>query len=134
MFDLLSFVRVVAFATIFGGIEYRYVYRREAPWTKQVADFGEEPAFWIIAPYNAYFLFPAFIVVALSPSITAWAGNAFLLAVLEDLAYFAWRGSRVRNGEWTTCLFGSFSTGGRVVPFWWPLALAIAVAFYLMPL
>jgi len=134
LLDLLSLVRVVAFASLFGGIEYRYVYRREAPWTREVEGFNEKPAFWMYAPYQAYWLLPVFVVVALAPSITAWAGNAFLVALLEDVAYFAWRRTWVRSGEWTTRLFGSFTLAGRVVPVWWPLALTVAVAFYLMPL
>jgi hypothetical protein len=134
LFDLFAFIRIVGFAVLFGCLEYRYIYRREAPWTKEVEGFNEEPAFWIIGPYQAYLVLPAFVVVALSPSITAWAGNAFLVAFLEDVAYFVWRGTWVRSGEWTTRLFGTFTVAGKVFPAWWPMAFAVAVAFYLMPL
>ncbi|MDV3244683.1 MAG: hypothetical protein LYZ66_05865 [Nitrososphaerales archaeon] len=115
-------------------MEYRYVNRREASWTYQSEGFYEKPAFWLISPYQAYLLFPVFIVVALAPSVSAWAGNMFLIATVEDIAYFLFRGAWVRSGEWTTRLFGSFSVGGKVVPVWWPLALAITAALYLMPL
>ncbi len=134
MIELLSLVRSLAFAILLGGMEYRYVNRREASWTYQTEGFYEKPAFWLISPYQAYLLFPVFIVVALAPSVSAWAGNTFLIATVEDISYFLFRGAWVRRGEWTTRLFGSFSVGGKVVPVWWPLALAVTAAFYLMPL
>lgn len=134
MLELLSFVRSVGFAILFSGIEYRYVNRREAAWTYKIEGFQEKPAFWLISPYQAYLLLPAFVVVALAPSISAWAANTFLIAMLEDLAYFVFRGSWVRAGEWTTNLFGSFSLSGKVIPVWWPLSIALSVACYLMPL
>jgi hypothetical protein len=133
LFDTASFVRVLAFGIIFAGIEYRYVNRREAEWTKKTEGFYEKPAFWVIAPYHVLLLLPLFIVASFTFPITAWAGNTFFLAVLEDIAYFAWRGKGVAKGEWTTTLFGSFSIGGLVVPLWWPLDLLIAAFLYWIP-
>ena len=133
MFDAASFVRVLAFGIIFAGIEYRYVNRREAEWTKKTEDFYEKPAFWVIAPYHVFLLLPLFIVASFTFPISAWAGNTFFLAVAEDIAYFAWRGKGVAKGEWTTTLFGSFSIGDLVVPLWWPLDLLIAAFLYWIP-
>lgn len=134
MFDSASFVRATAFAIIYAAIEYKYVNRSEADWTKQVEGFQEKPAFWVIWPYHAYLLLPLFIVAAFTFPVTAWAANTFLVAVLEDIAYFAWRGKAVVAGEWTTTLFGSFKLGRFVIPVWWPLDLLIALVLYLVPL
>lgn len=133
MFDPASFVRVVAFSLIYAGIEYRYVNRFERPWTKSQEEFLEKPVFWVISPYHLYLLLPLFIVASYSPSISAWAGNVFFLAVLEDMAYFAWRGTAVSRADWTTTLFGSFRVGGFEVPVWWPLDLAFAAALFWVP-
>jgi hypothetical protein len=134
LFDAQSFLRVLAFAIVFAGIEYRYVNRYEREWTKTAEGFTEKPVFWVISPYHAYLLLPLFIVASYTLPITAWAGNTFLLAVAEDIAYFGWRGKAVVEGEWTTTLFGSFRVGGFVVPTWWPLDLLIAAGLYLVPL
>lgn len=133
MFDPGSFVRVLVFAIIFAGIEYRYVNRREKDWTKTVEGFVEKPAFWVITPYHFYFLLPLFIVASFTLPITAWAGNTFVLAILEDIAYFGWKGKLVIRGEWTTTLFGSIGVGRLVIPIWWPLDTLVAVALYLVP-
>lgn len=133
MFDLVSFIRVLAFGIIFAGIEYRYVNRREAEWTKKTESFYEKPVFWVISPYHFFLLLPLFIAASFTLSITAWAGNTFLLAVGEDMVYFVWKGKGVVKGEWTTTLFGSFSIGGFVVPVWWPLDLALAAFLYWVP-
>ncbi len=134
MFDPASFVRVVAFGLVYAGIEYRYVNRHERGWTKSQEEFLEKPVFWVITPYHFYLLLPLFLVVSYAPSITAWAGNAFLLAVLEDATYFAWRGSAVNKEDWTTTLVGSFRVGGFEVPLWWPLDLVLALALFWAPL
>lgn len=133
MLDLGSFVRIVAFAAVYAGIEFRYVNRYEKEWTKTADGFVEKYLFWVISPYHAFFLLPLFIVVAFALPISAWAGNTFLLAVLEDMAYFGWRGKAVARGEWTTKLFGSFGLGRIVIPVWWPLDTAVAAALYLLP-
>jgi ABC-type spermidine/putrescine transport system permease subunit II len=134
LFDLASFVRVVAFGIIYAGIEYRYVNRYEKDWPKTFEGVAEKPVFWVITPYHLFLLLPLFIVVSFSFSISAWAGNAFLLAVLEDIVYFAWRGRAVSKEDWTTTLFGSFRIGGAVIPVWWPLDIIVAGALYLAPL
>jgi len=131
LIEVISLVRSAGFAILFAGIEYRYVNRMEA---NEMEGFQEKPAFWLISPYQAYLLLPAFVVVALAPSVSAWVANTFMIALLEDVAYFLWRGRWVRSGEWTTRLFGSFSLAGKVVPIWWPLALVLSASFYLMPL
>ncbi len=133
MFDSDSFARVAAFAIIFAGIEYRYINRAEADWTRKVDGFFEKPVFWVISPYHAYLLLPLFITAAFTLPVTAWAANTFVLAVIEDIAYFVWRGKAVRAGEWTTTLFGSFKVGRLVVPTWWPLDLLLAAGLYLLP-
>ena len=133
MFDVVSFVRILVFGVIFAGIEYRYINRREADWTKMIEGFYEKPVFWAFTPYHAFLLLPLFVAASFTLPITAWAGNAFLLAVVEDIAYFAWRGKGAAKGEWTTTLFGSFGIGGMVVPVWWPLALLIAAFLYWFP-
>ena len=133
MFDAVSFVRVLAFGVVFAGIEYRYINRREAEWTKKMEGFYEKPAFWVFSPYHTFLLLPLFLVAGFTFPITAWAGNVFLLAVVEDIAYFAWRGKKVAKGEWTTTLFGSFSIGGLLVPVWWPLDVLIAAFLYWIP-
>ena len=132
MFDLASFVRIVAFGIIYAGIEYRYVNRYEAEWTKTAEGFNERPVFCDIMPYHFFFLLPLFIVASFSVDITAWAGNTFLLAVVEDVFYFVWRGRSVRKGEWTTTLFGSIGSGRLVIPLWWPIDIAVAVILYLI--
>ncbi len=134
MFDPVSFGRVVLVAVVFGGIEYRYVNRREAEWTKRIEGFYEKPAFAKYSPYQLFFLLPLFLVVSYSPSTTAWAANVFLIALLEDISYFAWRGRMVEKGEWTTQLFGSFEVGPVVMPVWWPIDLVVALALYATPL
>lgn len=133
MFDLLSLIRVLAFGIVFAGIEYRYVNRFEREWTKTAEGFVEKPVFWVISPYHLYLLLPLFIIVSFSSSISAWAGNTFLLAVVEDIVYFGWRGKMVVKGDWTTTLMGGFDAGGFVVPYWWPLDIAIAAGLYLLP-
>jgi hypothetical protein len=133
LFDPASFVRAAVFAAIFAGIEYRYINRAEAEWTKKVEGFFEKPVFWVISPYHVYLLLPLFITAAFTFSITAWAANTFLVAVLEDVVYFVWRGRMVMAGEWTTTLFGSFRIGKFVIPTWWPLDLVVAIGLYVLP-
>jgi len=133
LFDAASFARVVVFSLFYAGIEFRYVNRYERGWTKTQEEFLEKPVFWVISPYHLYLLLPLFVAVSYAPSLTAWAGNAFLLAVVEDMAYFAWRGSAVTKADWTTTLVGSFRVGGFEVPLWWPLDLAAAAALFLIP-
>lgn len=134
MFELVSFVRSFAFAAIYAGIEYRYVNRAEADWTKSTAGFYEEPAFWRMSPYQVLLLFPLFIVSGYTLPVTAWAGNVFLIATVEDIAYFLWRGKFVLAGEWTTTLMGSLRVGRYVIPFWWPLTALVAFGLYFLPL
>ncbi len=134
MFDPISFLRVSAAAIIYAGIEYRYVNRREAGWTKEVEGFYEKPFASKYTQYHVLFLLPLFVVIAYTGSIAAWAGNVFLTAFLEDAAYFAWKGKMVSEGEWSTQLFGSFKLGGVVVPVWWPLDILLVVFFYGIPL
>ena len=133
MFDPPSFVRVVVFGAIYGGLEYRYVNRREEDWTREKEGFFEKPVFWAITPYHLYFLLPLFVAAAFALPLTAWGGNAFTLAVLEDIAYFGWRGRRVARGEWTTTLMGSFRVGGLEIPLWWPLDVAAAAVLFWAP-
>ncbi len=134
MFEPVSFVRVFLAAIIYGGIEYRYINRREAEWTKKVEGFQEKEVFEKYSPYQLFFLLPLFVVVSYTGSIAAWTGNVFLFALLEDIIYFAWRGKMVMKGEWTTQLFGSFQVGSVVIPVWWPLDLVIALTLYAVPL
>lgn len=133
MFDPASFVRVVAFAAVFSAIEYRYINKKEAGFDRAAGVHDEKPIFWVISPYHLFFLLPLFIIASFSFSVTAWAGDTFVLAVLEDMAYFAWRGSGVAKGEWTTRLFGSIGVGKAVVPVWWPLDLLVALALFVLP-
>jgi hypothetical protein len=130
LLDPASFARVLAFAVVFGGIEYRYVNKYEKGWTATTPPLFEKYLFWVITPYHAYFLFPLFAIASFALPVTAWAGNFFALLLVEDMAYFAWRRKRVARGEWTTTLIGSFSIGGYVIPAWWPLAGAAFVAAY----
>ncbi len=133
MFDWTSFLRVVAFGIIYSGIEYRYVNRYEREYTKTAEGFVEKPVFGVFAPYHVYLLLPLFALVSFVPSLTTWVGNGLVLAVLEDAAYFVWRGKRVAKGEWTTKIVGSFSLGGVEVPVWWPVDILAAAAFYFAP-
>lgn len=133
MFELISFFRVIAAAVIYGGIELRYVNRNEAEWTKHIDGFYEKPALWKYTRYHVFFLLPLFIILSYTGSITAWAGNVFLVALIEDVAYFAWRNKMVLQGEWTAQLFGSFKLGGVVVPVWWPLDVLTVLFFYAIP-
>jgi hypothetical protein len=134
LFDAASFLRVVAFAAVYAGIEYRYVNRRERDYTKTDAGFVEKPVFSVFTPYHVYLLLPLFALVSFVPDFTTWVANGLVLAVVEDVVYFMWRGRRVAKGEWTTTIIGSFGVGGYVVPTWWPLDLLVAAAFYLLPL
>lgn len=134
MFDLSSFLRVLAAAVIYAGIEYRYVNRKEAQWTNQIDDFYDKPVISKYSRYHVFFLLPLFVVISYAASITAWAGNVFLVAFIEDAAYFAWRGKMVLQGEWTAQLFGSIRLGGIVVPVWWPLDVLIVLIVYSIPL
>ena len=134
MFEPVSFVRVVLVGVIYAGIEYRYINRREQEWTKKVEGFYEKAAFGKYSPYQVFFLLPLFVAISYTQSITAWAGNAFLLALVEDFAYFLWRGKMVVEGEWTTQLFGSFKVGSTVVPVWWPIDLVIVLVLFAVPL
>jgi hypothetical protein len=128
-----SFFRALAFAVIFAGIEYRYVNRREAKWTREMEGFYEKPAFWVVSPYHVYLLLPLFIAVSFSTVVTAWAGNVFMVALAEDVGYFVWRGRGVDSADWTTTLAGSFRVGGAVIPVWWPAAAALVLLLYLAP-
>lgn len=130
MFDPVSFIRVAAFGVVYAGIEYRYVNRRERDWTKDADGFVEKPVFWVITPYHLYLLLPLFLIVSYSSSLTAWAGDAFALAVLEDMVYFFWRGTVVSKKDWTTTLMGSIRVGRMEVPLWWPLDAVVAVALF----
>jgi hypothetical protein len=132
LFDPGSFIRVAVFGVVYAGIEYRYVNRYEREWTRTAEGFNEKPVFWVISPYHLYLLLPLFVIASYSPSLTAWAGNAFFLAVLEDVVYFVWRGTPVSNKDWTTTLMGSFRIGSAEVPVWWPLDILVAVALYLV--
>jgi hypothetical protein len=135
LLDPVSLIRSLAFAIIYGGIEYRYVNRREegdrpagSPY-----EFFEKPVFGHFAPYHVFMLFPLFVTAAFSLVLTAWVGNFFLIAVAEDIAYFGWRRSRVAAGEWTTRLFGSIGVGGVVVPLWWLFSFVLVALLYLVP-
>ena len=133
MFDIWSFVRVTAFALLYAGIELRYVNRRDAEWTKSVEGFTEKPAVWKLLPYHVFFLLPLFVIAGFALPVTAWAGNVLWIVLLEDVAYFVWRGRWVMSGEWTTTLLGSFRLGGRLVSGWWvPIALLV-LALYWVP-
>ncbi len=134
MFEAASFLRVVAFAVIYAGIEYRYVNRYEREYTKTAEGFVEKPAFGVFAPYHVYLLLPLFVVVSFALPLSAWAANGLVLAVLEDIAYFVWRGKGVAKGEWTTTIIGSFRVGRFEIPNWWPLDIFVAAALYLLPL
>jgi hypothetical protein len=134
LFDFASFVRVSAFALIYGGIEYRYVNRFEADWTREIEGFFEKPVFGVFTPYHVFLLLPLFVSVAFVLPITAWAGNCFLVGLVEDIAYFGWRGKWVVKDEWTTKILGSFGWGRLVVPAWWPLSFVLLVFLYLVPL
>ena len=133
MLEEISLLRSLVFDIVFAGIEYRYINRREEEWTKSVEGFAEKPAFWLISPYQAYLLMPLFIVAGSALPLTAWAANVFLIALVEDIAYFVWRGRGVVKGEWTTQLFGSFNLARVEVPIWWPLALALAAVLSAIP-
>jgi hypothetical protein len=133
LFDPAAFIRVVAFGIVYAGIEYRYVNRYERDWTKTAEGFVEKPVFWEISPYHLYLLLPLFVIVSYSTSLTAWAGNTFFLAVLEDIVYFAWRRSPVSKKDWTTTLMGSFRLGKMEIPAWWPIDLTVAAALFLLP-
>lgn len=134
MFDPASFLRVVAFGVIYAGIEYRYVNRHEREWTKTAEGFVEKAVFWEISPYHLYLLLPLFVVASFAFPVTAWAGNVFFVAVLEDIAYFAWRGRSPNKGEWTTKLLGSARVGRFEVPLWWPLDILVAGILFWVPL
>lgn len=130
----MSFLRVVAFAVVYAGIEFRYVNRYEREYTRTAEGFVEKPAFGVFMPYHVYLLLPLFALVSFVLPFTAWVGNGLVLAVLEDMVYFVWRGKRVVKGEWTTTIIGSFNVAGAEIPAWWPLDLLLALAFYLVPL
>lgn len=130
MFDLASCLRTLVSAIVFAGIEYRYVNRREAQWTKEKEGFYESSLLSKYTPYHVFFLLPLFLAISYTGSITAWAGNVFLAALVEDLAYFAWRKKMVVPGEWTTQLFGSVRVGNTAIPVWWPLDLLIVLLMY----
>jgi len=134
LFDPESFLRVVAFAVVYAGIEYRYVNRYERDYTKTAEGFVEKPVIGVFAPYHVYLLLPLFAIVSFVPSFLNWVANGLVLAVLEDVAYFVWRGKRVAKGEWTTTIIGSFSLGRYEVPTWWPVDIVVAALFFLLPL
>lgn len=129
----MSFIRVVIFSVIYGGIEFRYVNRREAEWTRGTPGFYEKALLGTYSPYHIYFLLPVFIVVGFTQDIPAWAANVFLAALVEDVFYFVWRKKWVAKGEWTTMLFGSFRLGGHEVPIWWVLVGMLVAALYYVP-
>jgi hypothetical protein len=134
LFEAASFLRVVVFAVIYAGIEYRYVNRYERDYTRTAEGFVEKPALFVFAPYHVYFLVPLFALVSFDWPFTTWVANGLVLAVLEDEAYFAWRGRRVAKGEWTTTIMGSFGVAGFEVPAWWPVDILVAAVLYLLPL
>jgi hypothetical protein len=133
LFDPGSFLRVAIFGVIYAGIEYRYVNGYEREWAA-TGGFPERPVFWVITPYHLFLLLPLFVTVSFTLSITAWAGNTFFLAVLEDVVYFVWRGKSVTAGDWTTTLLGSLRVGRLVVPLWWPLDILLAAVLFWVPL
>jgi hypothetical protein len=133
LFDPGSFVRVVVFAVFFAGIEYRYVNRYEREPLQAGGVFSEKPVFWVVTPYHLYLLLPLFAVASFTPSISAWAGNTFMLAVAEDLFYFVWRRRWVTRGDWTTMLLGSVRLGRVELPMWWPLDTLVAAALFAAP-
>jgi len=134
LFDPGSFLRVAVFGVIYAGIEYRYINRYEREFPTTAEGVSEKAVFWVITPYHLFLLLPLFVAVSFILPITAWAGNTFFLAVLEDIVYFAWRGKSVTADDWTTTLFGSFSVGRFVIPVWWPLDILVAAALFWAPL
>jgi hypothetical protein len=134
LFDPGSFLRVAVFGAIYAGVEYRYVNRYERDWPQTAEGVLEKPVFWVITPYHLFLLLPLFVTVSFTLPITAWAGNTFFLAVLEDIVYFVWRGKAVTKEDWTTTLMGSFRVGRCVIPVWWPLDIMIAAALFWAPL
>ncbi|HXW37249.1 MAG TPA: hypothetical protein VEJ36_05040 [Nitrososphaerales archaeon] len=133
MFDFYSALRIGGFAVLFSGFEYFVVNRREANGSSAPSVLGAKPIFMEFYPYHLLFVLPVFIVVSYSASISAWAANVFLLALVEDALYFAWRGRWIVRGDWTAQTFGSFSVGGRVIPNWYPFALLAAAGLYAAP-
>jgi hypothetical protein len=133
LFELLAFIRSAAFAVIFGGIEYRYVNYREEGWTTDGWNFKEKPVFGQYTPYHVFFVMPLFIAVGFTLPLTAWIGDALLIALVEDISYFAWRGRWVEKGEWTTKLYGSIGIGRRAIPLWWLAFFFLVSLFYLAP-
>jgi hypothetical protein len=126
-------MRSAAFAVIYGGIEYRYINNREEGWTTDGWNFKEKPVFRQFTPYHVFLLLPLFIAVGFSMPLTAWIGDALLIALVEDFSYFAWRGRWVEKGEWTTMLYGSVSIGRKAIPLWWPAFLVVVSLLYLVP-
>ena len=133
MLDPASLARILVFAVIYAGIEYKYINRSESEWVNGEEVYREKFLFWVVRPYHLYLLLPLFIVVSFSTSVTAWAGNTFLLAVVEDVAYFGWRGKGVRKGEWTTKWFGALNIGRTAVPIWWPVDTLVAAPLFVAP-
>jgi hypothetical protein len=133
LFDLVSFLRILVFSVIYGGIEYKYVNREEAEWTKKIPGFYEKPLWQKYTPYHVLFLLPLFVVVSFTFSLSAWFANVVFAALAEDIFYFVWRKRWVRKGEWTAKLFGSFTLGKYAFPLWWFLAAVIITALYLLP-
>ncbi len=128
MFGPVSFARVLAFAVVYAGIEYRYLNRYEKEFPQ------EKPVLGTILPYHTYFLLPVFVIVSYSASITAWAGNVFFLTVAEDAIYFAWRGRPVTQADWTSNILGNFKVGRAVIPVWWIPCIVAAAGLYLVSL
>ncbi|MDG6989243.1 MAG: hypothetical protein JRN21_07970 [Nitrososphaerota archaeon] len=130
MFDPASFVRVAAFGIVYAGIEYRYVNKYERELVAAADGEVEKPVLWVMLPYHLYLLLPLFVIVSYTPSLTAWAGNVFFLAGLEDMTYFAWRRTLVSKSDWTTKLMGSIRVGPMEIPLWWPLVAVVAAALF----
>lgn len=130
MLETQSLIRVIVFSFIYAGIEYRYINRREEEWTGKIEGFYEKSIIWKFSPYHIFLLFPLFITVSFAQPISAWAGNVFLVALVEDLSYFIWRGRFVKRGEWTTQILGSIDFGKYALPLWWPLALIICLLLF----
>jgi hypothetical protein len=122
------------FSIIYGGIEYKYVNREEAAWTKTIPGFNEKPLWKEYTPYHILLLLPLFAVVSFTFSISAWTANVFLAALSEDIFYFVWRRKWVRKGEWTTRHYGAFTIGDYAFPFWWFLTGIIVTSLYLLPI
>ena len=135
---ITSFFATLFFAVSYGYLEWRFVALERG--TPVVLGFAD---------YHLFPMLPIFLVVSYSAlldnmlhavkgephlflrPILVGSGHMVLSVVVEDAAYFLWGGIWITPQNWTA-RWGYVTIAGAVIPYWYILSVALALALYIL--